>query len=288
MLIKIMYFIAALATIALGLILGIGPLEGSFNIFEIILLCLACFVAVIIAFIILVVLFYAVTSLTFNKNKEYEELPKVRRIFFNLGVEFIINLLRVKINYQGLDKLPKDKKFFMVSNHRSMFDVITHCYYFRNQDFVEVSKPENFALPIAGPYIHGMCHLSIDRDNNRNALKTIIKAIKYIETDKFSVGLCPEGTRNKGEGLLPFKSGCFKIALKAKCTLVICTMKNTDKVFKNFLFRKTVIDMTIVDVLDYEEFKDLNTHELALLARRKMVENLELNETVEESSQMIE
>ena len=35
MLIKIMYFIAALATIALGLILGIGPLEGSFNIFEI-------------------------------------------------------------------------------------------------------------------------------------------------------------------------------------------------------------------------------------------------------------
>jgi 1-acyl-sn-glycerol-3-phosphate acyltransferase len=133
-----------------------------------------------------------------------------------------------------------------------------------------------------------MCHLSIDRDNNRNALKTIIKAIKYIETDKFSVGLCPEGTRNKGEGLLPFKSGCFKIALKAKCPLVICTMKNTDKVFKNFLFRKTVIDMTIVDVLDYEEFKDLNTHELALLARRKMVENLELNETVEESSQMIE
>ena len=65
-------------------------------------------------------------------------------------------------------------------------------------------------------------------------------------------------------------------------------MKNTDKVFKNFLFRNTVIDMTIVDVLDYEEFKDLNTHELALLARRKMVENLELNETVEESSQMIE
>ena len=169
-----------------------------------------------------------------------------------------------------------------------MFDVITHCHYFQNQKFVEISKPENFSLPIAGPYIHGMCHLSLDRENNRNALKTIIKEIKLIETDQFSVGVCPEGTRNKKEGLLPFKSGCFKIALKAKCPLVICTMKNTDKVFKNFPFKKTIIEMDIVDVIQYEDFKDLNTHELALLARRKMVENLNINETIEQSLNNIE
>ena len=133
-----------------------------------------------------------------------------------------------------------------------------------------------------------MGHLAIDRENNRNALKTILKCIKYIEEDKYSIGICPEGTRNKKEGLLPFKSGCFKIASKAKCPLVICTITNADKVFKNFPFKKTIMEFNIVDVIEYEDLKDLSTHELALLARRKMVENLKINESLEESKQMIE
>ena len=48
------------------------------------------------------------------------------------------------------------------------------------------------------------------------------------------------------------------------------------------------MEFSIVDVIEYEELKDLSTHELALLARRKMVENLNINETLEESKQMIE
>ena len=159
---------------------------------------------------------------------------------------------------------------------------------FKDDNFVCISKPENFNLPIAGRWLKGMCHLSLDRNNNRNALKTIIQAIKYIETDLFSIGIFPEGTRNKNEGLLSFKAGCFKIPLKAKSPLVICTLKNTDKVFKNCLFRKTIIEMDIVDVIEYEQLKDLSTHELGLFTRRKMVEHLNINETIEESKLMIE
>jgi hypothetical protein len=126
--------------------------------------------------------------------------------------------------------------------------------------------------------------------NEYSAVLSLISLhlITYIEEDKFSIGICPEGTRNKKEGLLPFKSGCFKIASKAKCPLVICTITNADKVFKNFPFKKTTMEFHIVDVIEYEDLKDLSTHEIALLARRKMVENLNINETLEESKQMIE
>ena len=48
------------------------------------------------------------------------------------------------------------------------------------------------------------------------------------------------------------------------------------------------MEFSIVDVIEYEELRDLSTHELALLARRKMVENLNINESLEESKQMIE
>ncbi len=251
------------------------------------LIILTIFILSLIAVLLIIVLLFVIISFTFKKE-EYESIPKFRKAIFNLGVEFIIDIVGVKVKYSGLDKLPKDKKFLIVANHRGIFDAVLLCHTFRKEKFVAVSKPENFTLPIAGPWIKGMGHLAIDRENNRNALKTILKCIKYIEEDKYSIGICPEGTRNKTDGLLPFKSGCFKIASKANCPLVICTITNADKVFKNFPFKKTIMEFNIVDVIEYEELKDLSTHELALLARRKMVENLNISETMEESKEMIE
>ena len=251
------------------------------------LIILLSFILSLVAVLLLIVLIFVIFSFTFRKEN-YETIPKFRKKLFNLGVEFIIDFVGVKVKYQGLEKLPKDKKFLLVANHRGIFDAVLLCHTFRNEEFVAVSKPENFNLPIAGPWIKGMGHLAIDRENNRNALKTIIKCIKYIEEDKFSIGICPEGTRNKKEGLLPFKSGCFKIASKAHSPLVICTITNADKVFKNFPFKKTIMEFNIVDVIEYDDLKDLSTHEIALIARRKMVENLNINESYEESKTMIE
>jgi 1-acyl-sn-glycerol-3-phosphate acyltransferase len=287
MLKKLNIILAAIISVVVSSIIIIPNDEIEVFSLRFFLIIIITFILSLIIVLLLIVLLFVIMSFTFRKE-EYEDIPKRRKKLFNLGVEFIIDIVGVNVKYFGLEKLPKNQKFLLVANHRGLFDAVLLCHTFRNDNFVAVSKPENFHLPIAGPWIKGMGHLAIDRENNRNALKTIIKCIKYIEEDKFSIGICPEGTRNKKEGLLPFKSGCFKIASKAKCPLVICTITNADKVFKNFPFKKTTMEFHIVDVIEYEDLKDLSTHEIALLARRKMVENLNINETLEESKQMIE
>ena len=287
MLKKINIILAAVITTVISCLIVIQSDNIEVFSFKFFLIILLTFILTLMAVLLLIVLLFVILSFTFKKE-EYENIPKSRKKIFELGVEFIIDIVRVKVKYSGLDKLPKNDKFLLVANHRGIFDAVLLCHTFRKNKFVAVSKPENFTLPVAGPWIKGMGHLSIDRENNRNALKTIIKCIKYIEEDKYSIGICPEGTRNKGDGLLPFKSGCFKIASKAKCPLVICTITNADKVFKNFPFKKTIMEFNIVDVIEYDDLKDLSTHELALLARRKMVENLNINESLEKSKEMIE
>lgn len=42
----------------------------------------------------------------------------------------------------------------------------------------------------------------------------------------------PEGTRNKGDELLPFKDGAFKIAQKAGCLIIPVAICGTDNVWK--------------------------------------------------------
>ncbi len=240
-----------------------------------------------VGIIIVLVLFIWLISLTINMKKDYNKQNKFHLFIFNSVLEALIDFGRIKVIVKGIEKVPKDEKYLLVMNHKSRFDPIIQCYILRKTSLVQISKPENFKLPIAGPFMKRCCFLAVDRENNRNALKTIVKSIKFIEEQKYSVGIAPEGTRNFGDGLLPFKSGSFKIATKAKCPLVICTMKNTFDVHKNFPFKKTIVEMNIVDVISYEEHQDLNTHQLALLARRKMVEDLGINETYEESENNI-
>ena len=139
-----------------------------------------------------------------------------------------------------------------------------------------MSKPENFKIPIAGPFVYRNCYLSIDRENDRNALKTIVKCIKYINEDKFSIGIAPEGTRNKGDQkiLLPFRDGCFQVATKSKCKIVVCSLKDLNRIHKNFPFKRTKVKMSILKVLDYEDYKDLHTSDISKIVRELITNKL--------------
>ena len=115
----------------------------------------------------------------------------------------------------------------MVSNHRSKFDPILSWLVFGDRQLSFISKPENFKVPVFGRLIHRLCFMPIDRENPRNAVKTINRAVDLINRDVATVAVYPEGTRNYGEGLLPFHNAMFKIAQKANVPIVVVTVKNT-------------------------------------------------------------
>jgi 1-acyl-sn-glycerol-3-phosphate acyltransferase len=100
-----------------------------------------------------------------------------------------------------------------------------------------------------------MCQL-INRENDREALKTILKCIQLIKDDEVSIGVFPEGGI-KGDGKLHhLKGGVFKIAQKADVPIVVCTLKNTDRVVPNLLkLRSTDVYMNLVEVIPAEALK---------------------------------
>lgn len=236
------------------------------------------FIVSYIGVILLYFAFIGILSLTINTKKEYDKPNKFYSLLLTLTMEMLTDYSRTKVKVIGKDLIPSDKKYMFVFNHRSKFDPIIQSYILKKSNLVHISKPSNFKAPIAGAFIKRSCYLPIDRENAKNGLKTILKAIKLIENDTASVGVSPEGTRNYGDGLLPFHNGCFKIALKAKCPIVICTMRNTSDIHKNFPWKKTVVEMRIIKVLNYEEIKDLSTNEISDIVRKTMVDDLGIKE----------
>ena len=82
-------------------------------------------------------------------------------------------------------------------------------------------------LPLIAKAMQKLYGLFIDRENDREAAKTIIEAIRTLKEQKASIGLFPEGYTSKTCELLPFRNGSFKIALKSKSPIVVCVLNNT-------------------------------------------------------------
>lgn len=180
----------------------------------------------------------------------------------------------VRTHVRGAEKLPEAGRFLLVSNHRSMFDPVVLTWELRRFNISFVSKPSNMHIPVMGHIGYCAGFLSIDRENDRKALTTILTAADYLKRGLCSMAIYPEGTRSLGSELLPFHAGSFKIAQKANVPLIISSVRGTEKVKDNFLRRPTDVYLDILEVIPAEKVKAMSTRELAEYSSRVIAENL--------------
>ena len=129
-------------------------------------------------------------------------------------------------------------------------------------------------MPFIAKIMHKLYGLPIDRENNREAAKTIIGAIKLLKEEKASVAIFPEGYTSKNCELLPFRNGAFKVALKAKTPIVVCVLNGTRKIPKRMVWRGCEVDFCVVNVINPEEYENMNTNELGDMIYVQMQEAL--------------
>ncbi len=113
--------------------------------------------------------------------------------------------------------------------------------------------------------------MPIDRENPRNALKTINHAADLILSNTTSVAVYPEGHRGTGIRLQEFKHGCLKIAVKADCPIVVTTIYGTQQIHRNFPLHRTDVYFDILDVMEPGKEK---TVELSKRIKEEMQEHL--------------
>ena len=187
----------------------------------------------------------------------------------------LMTVLRVKIIMKGEELLPKDQRFLIVTNHRSNFDQMVMIKALKESPMIYISKPGNFRMPIAGPFIKAAGFMPINREDPKEGAKTIMKAVELIKEDKASIAISPEGTRNKGESiLLPFHPGSFQTAVKSNCPIVIASLNGTPQVHRKAPWRKTRVYFTVIKTLYPEDYQGMTTRDLANLSMNLIKEQL--------------
>ena len=211
------------------------------------------------------VLLLLISSLFVSSKKEHPDNSRYYRWLLHTASAAAIRLLRIKVHVSGMEKVPQDTRFLLVSNHLSTFDPILTWQVFKEFDLAFVSKPENFRIPMFGRIIRKCSFLPIDRQNPRNAIKTVNEAANRIKAGTVSYGIYPEGTRNKTDTmLLPFHNGVFKIAQKAEVPIVIISVSGTQNIHKQ-LFRGCQVEIRVLDVLGAERVKTMKSGQIGEL-----------------------
>ena len=217
---------------------------------------LGYFAALFLAAVLYCVIICAFVDL----KKPVEQDSKFYRANMYVYIEFLMNILRVKVTATGLEKTPADGRFLLVCNHQQMADPGILHHFFRKSQLAFISKKENEKLPIISKYQHMTLCQSIDREDNRQGLRVILKCIQLLKEDKVSVGVFPEGGTNHDDKLHPLKPGVFKIAQKAGVPIVVCTIQGTRPLFHNLkTYSKTPVRLHLVDVIPAESLKGRTT-----------------------------
>ena len=167
--------------------------------------------------------------------------------FLGHYVVFIVKIfLNTKVEFKGIENIPKSGKYFVASAHQSIFET------FALQSILDfpvfILKKELLKIPLFGLYLKKIKSIEIVRDTTtKENLNFFDKVATIIKNEKRPLLIFPQGTRVKVDDKVPFKKGVGRIyeALNISCVPVALNsgrvwpkhgiVKNSGKITISFL-----------------------------------------------------
>ena len=180
----------------------------------------------------------------------------------------------INLQVTGTENIPTDRSFLLYANHQGMFDVLAiaaTC----EPPLGTVLKKELKDVPFLKQIIACTKSFPMDREDVRQSLTVIQGVIREINAGRNYL-IFPEGTRSKStNNLLEFHNGSFRCALKTKCTVVPVALVDCYKVLDQKGSKPVTVQIHYLPPIEYRQYADLNTKELADLVRSRIEEKVQ-------------
>ena len=197
-----------------------------------------------------------------KEGKFYDRMRPIGKIF---------DKLQYKIEYVGLENIPKEGGFILASNHMCALDPVFIAIGMEDRQLHFMGKKELFEKKIVKFFLTKFNGFPIVRGGaDSEALNYAIRIVK----EGYVLGIFPEGTRSKDYKPGRAKTGVAVIAKEAKADILPVSIYSSDEMKKH-----TKLTIRFGEVIPYEKLginDDSSREELRECAQYVMSEITEL------------
>lgn len=144
--------------------------------------------------------------------------------------------LIMKMEVQGIKNFPLEGPVVIACNHVTNFDVFPMQFSLPRPIFF-MAKAELFKFPFMDVALRNLGAFPVYRgEKDQWAMRHASKVLEHGQT----LGMFPEGTRNRGRGLGVAKTGSARMAIEYASPIVPMVVVGTDGFFKGFPRRSNV------------------------------------------------
>ncbi len=201
------------------------------------------------------------------------------------GVVDIMNFFLVKSTYLlgtsyrivKTTVYPENTPLIFVANHQSLFDISPVGYYMRKYHPKFISKKElGKGIPSVSYNLKNGGSVLIDRKNPKQAIPEIKKMAEYIEANKRSVLIFPEGTRSKTGKPKSFSESGLKILCKyaPSAYIVPVTINNSYKLMPKGMFPLGIGNRLEFIFHEPIAVKDVSFDEIVVRTEETIIKNI--------------
>lgn len=181
----------------------------------------------------------------------------------------------IKVSVKGYSNIDPVRSYIYMSNHLSNFDIPVLLAYLPVQ-FRWLAKAELFKVPLFGHAMQRAGYISIDRSNQKFAIKSLNKAASTVR-DGTSVLIFPEGTRSLSHRIQSFKKGGFALAIDSGVSIVPIIIYGTRMIMskEQILIKPGNVVLEIAEPIEVSGYSRKTKGDLMERVRNTIIESFE-------------
>lgn len=180
----------------------------------------------------------------------------------------------IRTNVFGTENLPQDGGYIMYPNHQGKYDAVGIISVHDKPCTVVIDEKRSH-LPIADQFVTLLKGSRLDKTDMKSQVNTIMNVTSEVKDGRKYI-IFPEGgyfhNRNEVKDFLP---GAFKCAIKSKSPIVPVALIDSYKPFELNSLKPVTTQVHFLKPLYYDDYKDMNSKEIAELTRTRIVNTIQ-------------
>lgn len=185
-----------------------------------------------------------------------------KHMILRSAVWLALTFYRVKIEVVGMENLPKNT-FVIYANHKSNMDPLILYRALNIRPITAVGKKSlfnNFVMKLIGKTFKAVV---LDRDNDREAAKTMVGAIKQVKEGLNTIIFPEGGIKSRDvEEMVALRAGAYKLAQKPGADIWPVSIVGSSFISKEKRTKKKVVKIVFHKPFTKEDYAGMNTTEI--------------------------